>query len=82
MPCRELDFFKIFFEKNCLEFVLGIFWEFFLRRYFLGGIVWEKFFGKNFLGEIFGRIYLGVMFWKEFFEGNSLEGILCLHCGI
>jgi hypothetical protein len=62
LRCRELDIFKIFFEKlfgNFLDF-LG---EFFSRIFF-GGIFLGVFL-EDFWGEFFGRIFLGGFFGRN-----------------
>ena len=38
--------------------MVGIFWEDFFERTFLGGFFWENFFGRDFWEKFFGRNYL------------------------
>ena len=57
---------------------MEIFGEFFLRN-FLEDFFWQNFLGVIFWEDFFGRIFWEDFFWEDFFERNSLRGILCLH---
>ena len=57
----------------------GNFWGILLEKFF-GGFFLAEFFGSNFLGGFFWEDFLGGFFFGEdFYERNSLRGILCLH---
>ena len=58
--------------RNFLDFILGIFWEFFRRifwRNLLGGIFWRNFLGGFYLGGFFREDFFGRIFWEDLLGG-------------